>query len=117
MSNNNLSTFIWSVADLLRGDYKQSDYGKVILAFTILRRLDCALDATKEQTLIEHEKSVNQGLDSDQYLPPITGYSFFNTSKLDLGKLLADPNKIRQNLISYLAGFSPNVGDIFIKFD
>ena len=47
MANPSLSSFIWSVADLLRGDYKQSEYGKVILPFTVLRRLDCVLESTK----------------------------------------------------------------------
>ena len=53
MSNTSLSSFIWAVADLLRGDYKQSDYGKVILPFTVLRRLDCVLAPTKDQVLAE----------------------------------------------------------------
>ena len=53
MADTNLSAFIWSVADLLRGDYKQSDYGKVILPFTVLRRLDCVLELTKEEVLKE----------------------------------------------------------------
>jgi type I restriction enzyme M protein len=53
MAEQNLSSFIWSVADLLRGDYKQSEYGKVILPFTVLRRLDCVLEATKPAVLAE----------------------------------------------------------------
>ncbi|MFY8199079.1 MAG: type I restriction-modification system subunit M N-terminal domain-containing protein, partial [Pirellula staleyi] len=56
MNQPNLSSFIWSVADLLRGDYKQSEYGKVILPFTVLRRLDCVLDGTKKAVLKEFEK-------------------------------------------------------------
>jgi type I restriction enzyme M protein len=56
MPDANLSSFIWSVADLLRGDYKQSEYGKVILPFTVLRRLDCVLEPTKKAVLAEHEK-------------------------------------------------------------
>ena len=56
MNDPNLSSFIWSVADLLRGDYKQSEYGKVILPFTVLRRLDCVLEATKPAVLAELEK-------------------------------------------------------------
>ncbi len=117
MSSNNLSAFLWSVADLLRGDFKQSDYGKVILPFTILRRLDCTLEASKPQALAEHDMRTQQGMDSGLFLPRITGYSFYNTSKLDLGKLLADPNNIKQHLLGYLAGFSANVGDIFEKFE
>ena len=117
MSNQNLSAFIWSVADLLRGDFKQSDYGKVILPFTILRRLDCTLEPTKAAALAEHDKRTAQGLDSAQFLPRITGYSFYNVARLDLNKLLADPNNIKQNLLGYIAGFSPNVADIFEKFE
>ncbi|RYG89020.1 MAG: SAM-dependent DNA methyltransferase, partial [Alphaproteobacteria bacterium] len=52
MNQQALSAFIWSVADLLRGDYKQSDYGKVILPFTVLRRLDCVLEDTKAAVLV-----------------------------------------------------------------
>ncbi len=117
MSNQNLSAIIWSVADLLRGDFKQSDYGKVILPFTILRRLDCTLEATKAAALAEHDKRTAQGLDSAQFLPRVTGYSFYNIARLDLNKLLADPNNIKQNLLGYIAGFSPNVADIFEKFE
>lgn len=62
MSNPNLSSFIWSVADLLRGDFKQSEYGKAILPFTVLRRLDCALEATKPAVLTEKEKREAAGL-------------------------------------------------------
>ncbi len=62
----NLSAFLWSVADLLRGDYKQSDYGKVILPFTVLRRLDCALEPSKEAVLAEKPLRESQGLDPDR---------------------------------------------------
>ncbi len=61
MANPNLSSFIWSVADLLRGDYKQSEYGKVILPFTVLRRLDCVLEATKPAVLAEKESAKRPG--------------------------------------------------------
>ncbi len=117
MAANNLSAFIWSVADLLRGDFKQSDYGKVILPFTILRRLDCALESTKDATLAEHSKRTAQGLDVAQFLTRATGYSFYNMSKMSFGKLLADPNNIRQNLLDYVDSFSENVADIFDKYE
>ena len=64
----NLSAFIWSVADLLRGDYKQSDYGKVILPFTVLRRLDCVLEPSKEAVLAEKALREGQGLDPEPFL-------------------------------------------------
>lgn len=117
MSAQSLSAFIWSVADLLRGDYRQSDYGKVILPFTILRRLDCALEATKAEALAEHEKRTAQGLDPALFLSRVTGYSFYNTHGLDLGKLLADPPHVKQNLLTYVSCFSANVADIFEKYE
>ena len=117
VSTGNLSAFIWSVADLLRGDFKQSDYGKVILPFTILRRLDCALEATKADTLAEFQKRKEQGLDPAPFLPIKTGYSFYNTSKFDLPKLLNDPDNIKSNILTYVSGFSGNVADIFEKYE
>jgi type I restriction enzyme M protein len=117
MTPQNLSSFIWSIAELLRGDYKQSDYGKVILPFTVLRRLDCALEPTKMAALEEHEKRTAQGLDTSQLLPRITRFSFYNTSKLDFKKLLNDPNNIKHHLLSYIGDFSSNVADIFEKFE
>ena len=68
MPDPNLSSFIWSVADLLRGDYTQSEYGKVILPFTILRRLDCVLAPTKAEVLVEKEKREAAGLNPEPFL-------------------------------------------------
>ena len=72
MNHQALSSFIWSVADLLRGDYKQSDYGKVILPFTVLRRLDCVLEATKPKVLAEFAAKKKEKLNPDPFLsgPP-----------------------------------------------
>ena len=67
-NNQNLSSFIWSVADLLRGDYKQSEYGKVILPFTVLRRLDCVLEATKADVLKEKTAREAAGLNPEPFL-------------------------------------------------
>ena len=80
MPDNNLSAFIWSVADLLRGDYKQSDYGKVILPFTVLRRLDCVLEPTKAAVLEEKALRESQGLDPEPFLLRKAGLNFCNTS-------------------------------------
>lgn len=90
MNHQALSSFIWSVADLLRGDYKQSEYGKVILPFTILRRLDCVLESTKSAVLAEFEAKTAAGLNPDPFLLRRAGQSFYNTSPLDLAKLLGD---------------------------
>ena len=117
MNHQALSSFIWSVADLLRGDYKQSEYGKVILPFTILRRLDCVLEATKPKVLTELASISKTGLNPDPFLRRITGQSVYNTSPLDLVKLLGDQDNIRKNLYDYVAKFSPDAKDIFERFD
>ncbi len=116
-NTTNLSSFIWSVADLLRGSYKQSDYGKVILPFTVLRRLDCILEPTKEQVLVEFKKRTAESVDPAPFLTRIAKQSFYNSSPLDLNKSLAQPTQIRPNLLSYINGFSSNVGDIFEKYE
>ncbi|MDO9191188.1 MAG: type I restriction-modification system subunit M N-terminal domain-containing protein, partial [Sulfurimicrobium sp.] len=79
MNQPALSSFIWSVADLLRGDYKQSDYGKVILPFTVLRRLDCVLEATKPAVLAEFAKQQKAGLNPELFLLREAGQDFYNT--------------------------------------
>lgn len=114
---SNLSSFIWSVADLLRGNYRQSDYGKVILPFTVLRRMDCILEPTKDRVLEEYKKRTQEGVDPTPFLTRIAKQNFYNSSPLDLGKALAEPTHIRANLLSYINGFSSNVGDIFEKYE
>ncbi|OAI61100.1 restriction endonuclease subunit M [Ralstonia solanacearum] len=117
MNHQALSSFIWSVADLLRGDYKQSEYGRVILPFTVLRRLDCVLESTKAAVLAEFEAKTKAGLNADLFLQRKAGQSFYNTSPLDLVKLLGDQDHIRQNLYAYIQAFSPEARDIFERFD
>ncbi|TYC79105.1 class I SAM-dependent DNA methyltransferase [Novosphingobium sp. BW1] len=117
MNQQALSAFIWSVADLLRGDYKPADYGSVILPFTVLRRLDCVLEGTKADVLAEYDLREKSGLNPEPFLRRKAGVSFYNTSPMDLGKLLGDPDNIAANLTSYVQGFSPEVRDIFEKFE
>ncbi len=117
MADPNLSSFIWSVADLLRGDYKQSEYGKVILPFTVLRRLDCVLEATKPAVLAEKEKREMAGLNPEPFLLKTSRQLFYNTSPLDLKKLMGDQDHIGENLRAYLQAFSPAVRDIFESFE
>jgi len=117
MSNSNLSAFIWSVADLLRGDYKQSEYGKVILPFTVLRRLDCVLEKTKSAVLAELAAKQKAGLNPDPFLERKSGHRFFNTSPLDMKKLMGDQDHIKENLFAYMQGFSASVRNIFESFD
>ena len=112
-----LSDLIWSVADLLRGDYKQSDYGKVILPFTLIRRLDCVLEHNKAKVLAEaKEKAGESELVLERALCKASGHSFYNTSSHTLTSMLAEPDQIKQNLLHYLNSFSPNAQDIFTRY-
>jgi type I restriction enzyme M protein len=117
MNQASLSAFIWSVADLLRGDYKQSEYGKVILPFTVLRRLDCVLEPTKAAVLAEHGARRKQGLNAAPFLLRKAKLSFYNTSPLDMKKLMGDQDHIRENLFAYIQAFSPAVRDIFERIE
>ncbi len=117
MADPNLSAFIWSVADLLRGDYKQSEYGRVILPFTVLRRLDCVLEPTKGAVLAEKQAREKAGLNPEQFLLKKAGQHFYNTSALDMKKLMGDQANIGENLRTYVQAFSGPVRDIFESFD
>jgi type I restriction enzyme M protein len=112
----NHAAFIWSVADLLRGDYKQSEYGKVIMPFTVLRRLDCVLEPTKDAVLDRYDKMKGRIDNVDPVLCQVAGQQFYNTSKLTFTKLLDDTNQIAANLRAYIAGFSESARDIIEKF-
>ncbi|MBP6830766.1 MAG: SAM-dependent DNA methyltransferase [Deltaproteobacteria bacterium] len=117
MADPNLSSFIWSIAELLRGDYKQSEYGKVILPFTVLRRLDCVLEATKAAVLAEKAAREKAGLNPEPFLLRKANQHFYNTSPLDLKKLVGDQDHVGENLRAYLQAFSPAVRDIFERFE
>jgi type I restriction enzyme M protein len=117
MNQQSLSAFIWSVADLLRGDYKQSDYGKVVLPFTVLRRLDCVLEVTKPAVLAEFAKQQAAGVNPEPFVLRKAGQSFYNTSPMDMKKLMGDPDNIAQNLFSYVQAFAPAVRDVFERFE
>jgi type I restriction enzyme M protein len=112
-----ITSFIWSVADLLRGDYKQADYGKVILPFTVLRRLDCVLADTR-QTVWKRQQALKESgvKDSEQILSRASKVGFHNISKLDFQKLKGDPNHLAHNLTAYIKGFSSNARDIIERF-
>ncbi len=117
MNQQALSSFIWSVADLLRGDYKQSEYGKVILPFTVLRRLDCVLEPTKVAVLAEYADKQKAGLNPELFLLRKAEQGFYNTSPLDMKTLMGDQDHIGENLYAYIQAFSPAVRDIFERFD
>jgi type I restriction enzyme M protein len=115
-----ITSFIWGVADLLRGDYKQADYGKVILPLTVLRRLDCVLDKTKAKVLAKHDeakKARHPEGTIEKMLLRASGTSFYNTSKLDFAKLKGAPNDIAANLTHYIKGFSANARDVIEQFE
>ena len=118
-SINNHAAFIWSVADLLRGDYKQSEYGRVILPFTVLRRLDCVIAPVKDDMLTKYQTTKDAGIDNHgPVLDRLTAtQGVWNTSKYDIGKLLDDTDHIAANLRNYIAGFSPQIRDILSHFD
>lgn len=113
-----MASFIWSICNLLRGPYKRNEYRKVILPLTVLRRFDCILEPTKAKVLAEHDKLKGKS-ENIVYakLKNITGVSFYNLSKLNFKKLLDDPNHLAQHLNSYINAFSPNVRQIFERFD
>lgn len=112
-----ISALIWSTADLLRGDYKQSDYGKIILPFTLLRRLECVLEPTRDDVLKEYEARKDLNIPLDQFLIRKSNNSFYATSKFTLSELMADSNNLRDNLESYINSFSENAREIFEKYD
>jgi type I restriction enzyme M protein len=113
----NHAAFIWSVADLLRGDYKQSEYGRVVLPLTVLRRLDCVLEPTKDAVLARAAQLEGKVDNIDPILEQVAGEGFFNTSKLDFSKLLAAPDDLADNLRHYIASFSAGARDVLDKFD
>jgi type I restriction enzyme M protein len=105
------------VADLLRGDYKQSEYGKVVLPLTVIRRLDCVLEPTKDAVLKKHKQLAARIENIETPLQIVAGQQFYNTSPLTFTKLLDDPDRIADALSLYIGGFSQAAKDIIDKFD
>jgi type I restriction enzyme M protein len=112
------ANLIWKVADLLRGDYKQSDYGKIILPMTVLRRLDCVITPTKQKVL-DYMPKIEKLSDSakDITLNKIAGLNFHNRSNYDFAKIKADPNNVSANLRNFINGFSTGAREIIEYFD
>ena len=117
MNQQSLSSLIWSVADLLRGDFKQSDYGSVILPFTVLRRLDCVLAPTKGAVIAEYHAKEKAEIAYGPFVKRQAKVGFYNVSPLDMGLLIGDQDNIRANLESYTQGFDRDVRSIFEHFD
>ncbi len=108
---------IWSIADLLRGEYKRADYGKVILPFTVLRRLDILLEPTKKAVLSDFEKNLHQSPEILEVLLNRTAKAnFHNHSRFDFRELVKDANNIGANLLNYITGFSKGASEIFSRY-
>ena len=108
--------FIWSVADLLRGAYKQSEYGRVILPLVVIRRLDCVLEATKPAVVARADELAGKIDNPEQALSTIAGHEFYNLAAVDFGKLTSDSDNVADNLRAYIGGFSPSAREVIDKF-
>ena len=115
MNINEQANFIWSIADLLRGDFKQSEYGKVILPFTVLRRFDCVLAPSKAR-ILEANKTLTVS-NKRPIFKRMTGHDYYNISQFDFEKLMDDSNAIEANLRDYINGFSEDVREIMDNFE
>ena len=109
-------SFIWSVADLLRGDIRQHEYGQFILPFVVLRRLDCALESTKPEVIAKAKSLAGKVDNVDPILERVTKQPYYNTSPLTFTDLLNDPGNVGKNLRSYVAGFSKDAADVLEKY-
>ena len=117
MEKQNLSSLIWNTADdILRGLFKPSEYGRIILPFVVLRRLDCVLDPQKDKAFELHEKYKNKLKDFNQVIQSQLNLPFFNASKFDLLRIKSDPNNVYKNFNNYIQGYSKNVLDIIENF-
>jgi len=118
LKHGEIVSFLWDVANLIRDTFKRGKYQDVILPLTVLRRLDSVLKDTKPAVLKAEAKYKAKGLDNrDGQLRKASGFAFYNTSKFDFDRLLADPNNLAANLRKYIAGFSPNMREVVEKFD
>jgi type I restriction enzyme M protein len=108
--------FIWSVADLLRGDFKAHEYGQVILPLTVLRRLDCVLEPTKDAVVARAKSLVGKIDNIDPILLRAAGQPFYNISPLNFTRLLDDASNIAANLRTYIAGYSTGAVEVLEKY-
>lgn len=117
MNHSSIVSFLWGVADLIRDSFKRGKYQDVILPLTVLRRLDCVLVPTKEKVLETQSKLAKADLKNlDAQLRRASGFAFYNTSRYDFDKLLANAPNLARNLRNYLAGFRPNMREVLEKF-
>jgi type I restriction enzyme M protein len=118
VNHSEIVSFLWGIADLIRDTFKRGKYQDVILPLTVLRRLDCVLAGTKGKVLAKQAELRGKKLENlDPQLRRIAGFAFYNTSRYDFDKLLADAPHLAANLRNYIAGFSPNMREVLEKFD
>ena len=118
MNHSEIVSFLWGVADLIRDSFKRGKYQDVILPLTVLRRLDCVLAPTKEAVLRRQAELTQRGLETlHRQLCIASGFEFYNTSRYDFDKLVADAPQLAANLRNYIAGFSENMREVLDKFD
>lgn len=115
MNQQNLAADIWNIADTLRGDFKQSEFGRVILPFSVLRRLECVLEPTKKDVLAQYETVKGSSIDLDLLLPATAKATFYNTSQFSLATL--GSTSTRANLEDYVSRFSANARQVFEHFE
>ena len=117
MNHSQIVSFLWGVADLIRDTFKRSKYQDVILPLTVLRRLDSVLAPTKPKVLEVQARFSGKIDNLDPLLRKASGFAFYNTSRYDFEKLLADAPGVAGNLRNYIAGFSPNMREVLENFD
>ena len=117
MNHSEIVAFLWGLADLIRDTFKRGKYQDVILPLTVLRRLDCVLAPTKGEVLSAQARFKDKLDNPDSQLRKASGFAFYNTSRYDFEKLLADAPHLAENLRNYIAGFSANMRDVLEKFD
>ena len=118
MNHGEIVSFLWSVADLIRDTFKRGKYQDVILPLTVLRRIDCVLAPTKTKVLAKQAELRKTKLeDLSGQLKRASGFAFYNTSRYDFEKILADHQHVAANLRNYIAGFSQNMREVLEKFD
>lgn len=117
MNHSQIVAFLWGIADIIRDTFKRGKYQDVLLPLTVLRRLDCVLAGSKARVLETNGRFQGKLENLDPLLRSASGYSFYNTSRYDFDKLLADAPNLAANLRNYIAGFSPNMREVIEKFD
>jgi len=113
-----IANILWNAKEILRNDYRLSQYRHVILPFVVLRRLDGVIKPKKE-VMLKESKRLGKGKEEllQNRIKDLTGLDFYNINEYDLSKLITDPDHIHKNLKDYMRGFSGNILDIFKRFD